>query len=249
MMCLFVLKLIEVKSEGVAMVQKYYAVYRGRQPGIYTSWPECQRQVQGFLGARFKSFPSQAQAQAWLDQGGNLDGSLNAKPQLVSRQPEEYDLVIYTDGGSRNHGNYRGGHVLNDDKAAWAFVAFTKQKQILVEATNGEYGATNNKMEVTAFLQALRYLEQLGRFNLKVLFVLDSRYVLDAVTKGWLNSWQRRNWRKADGQVVLNQELWQAVAQLLPKFTNLDYSWTKGHANNQGNLYVDQLLNRTMDQM
>jgi ribonuclease HI len=67
--------------------------------------------------------------------------------------------------------------------------------------------------------------------------------------KGWLTNWQRRGWLTAGGKPVANQKLWEEIVTLLPQFPNLNFDWTKGHATNAGNNKVDELLNKTMDQL
>lgn len=220
------------------MKQKYYAVKKGRHPGIYRSWPACQKEVTGFPGAVYKSFLSQAAAQQWLD---------GSQPTPGLGSSRQFEIKLYTDGGSRNHGNKRGQHVKADDKAAWAYLIEYHDQQIT--GTGGEYGSTNNKMEVTALVQALQYLLTHGLNQYSTIATLDSHYVLDPITKGWLSGWQRRQWVTAAGKPVANKELWQQVLQLLPKFSNLHFAWTKGHATNTGNNTVDNLLNATMDKM
>ena len=61
--------------------------------------------------------------------------------------------------------------------------------------------------------------------------------------------WVRRGWKTSGGKPVANQELWAEVSVLLPKFKQLRFKWTKGHANSHGNVTVDQLLNSTMDNL
>lgn len=220
------------------MKQKYYAVKKGRHPGIYRSWPACQKEVTGFPGAVYKSFLSQTTAQQWLN---------GSQPTSGLGSGQQFEIKLYTDGGSRNHGNKRGQHVKTDDKAAWAYLIEYHGQQ--VTGTGGEYGSTNNKMEVTALVQALQYLLTHGLNHYSTIATLDSHYVLDPITKGWLSGWQRRQWVTAAGRPVANKELWQQVLQLLPEFSNLHFAWTKGHAANTGNNTVDHLLNATMDKM
>ena len=229
------------------MARKFYAVARGRKPGIYLTWSECQAMVSGFPKASYKSFSSRAAAEAWLN-GASPEGPTPSKkkPAVPAKRPGE--VFVYTDGGSRNHGNVKGQHVKADDKAAWAYLIILPDGQH-VSDTGGEYGSTNNRMEIMALVAALTRLLELGQKDAPITLVLDSRYVLNAIEKGWLQSWQRRGWRKSDGTPVLNQPLWEIVSQILPQFTHLQWSWTKGHANNGGNVFVDQLLNKTMDQM
>ncbi|MCT6840111.1 MAG: ribonuclease H, partial [Apilactobacillus kunkeei] len=79
--------------------------------------------------------------------------------------------------------------------------------------------------------------------------ILDSKYVLDSVTKGWLNSWRRRGWKKSDGSTIKNKNEFMQLSALLSQFKHLNFKWTKGHADNEGNNFVDKLLNDTMDDM
>ncbi|WP_334352465.1 ribonuclease H family protein [Companilactobacillus sp. HBUAS56257] len=227
-------------------LQKYYAVRKGRKPGIYLTWPECQKQVNGFTGARYKSFTSKADAQAFL--GGS--DSFQKKTTTTKNKKvniSDFDVVIYTDGGSRNHGNVKGGHVLDDDKAAWAYHINNHGQTF--EGTGGEFGATNNRMEIMALIQSIKRLNELKINQQNAIFVLDSQYVLNAITKNWLNGWKRRGFKKADGTVPKNVELWRELDQLLPTVPKKTFEWTKGHATNIGNNRVDALLNETMDKM
>lgn len=227
-------------------MQKYYAVRRGRKPGIYRTWPDCQKQVSGFENARYKSFTNEAEALEFLD-GKDSYPTKNKTSKKETENLADYQVVVYTDGGSRNHGNFKGGHVKSTDKAAWAF-HINNQGEIS-EGTNGEFGATNNRMEIMALIESIRRLNELGINDKKVIFVLDSQYVLNAITKGWLNGWKRRGYKKADGSVPVNVELWKEVDELLPTVANKSFSWTKGHAQDEGNNRVDALLNETMDKM
>ncbi|WP_409022249.1 ribonuclease H family protein [Dellaglioa sp. P0083] len=233
------------------MAKNFYAVYKGRKTGIFTKWPDVAKLVNGYDGARYKGFETRDEAQNWMDDGaprptatGSKKGS-TAVHQSVTLTSDS--IQVWTDGGSRNHGNKLGGHVLAEDTAAWAF--YIKTPSEAFSGTDGEKGKTNNHMEIMAFLQAMKKLIDLGLREEHVVFILDSKYVLNAIQKNWLVGWQRRNWKKADGQTVLNVELWQQVAELIPAFTNVDFEWTKGHADNEGNNKVDELLNETMDKM
>ncbi|WP_203651831.1 ribonuclease H family protein [Secundilactobacillus yichangensis] len=217
------------------MLGKYYAVRKGQHPGIYTSWPEAQKEVSGFSGAEFKGFKTESEAKQFMGEPAA------AKPA----QPEGM-IIGYTDGGTRNSGNVKGGHVKSSDPAAWAF-RLELPKTVLSDS-DGEWGATNNRMEIMALIKALEALIDQGQQTADITLVLDSKYVLDAINKGWLKGWQRRGWRRSGGE-LMNAELWQKVSQLLPQFSNLSLVWTKGHADNQGNIFVDTLLNKTMDAM
>lgn len=228
---------------------RYYVVAKGKKPGIYHSWAECQREVNGFRNPLFKGFNELKGAQEWLAHPtlAKTQQKSSAKQKRVKDNGTNFAVYLWTDGGSRNHGNQKGQHVKPDDKAAWAYLIISGTQRF--SAAGGEYGATNNRMEVMALLQALKKVKQLGKNNAKICATLDSRYVLDAIQKGWLSAWQRRGWKTASGTQVANQALWEELAQVLPDFSQLYFEWTKGHRDNQGNVFVDELLNKEMDQL
>ena len=235
------------------MANKYYAVKKGRHPGIYPTWPACQREVSGYSGAVYRSFTNRFEAQKWLT-AANKPAGPSKKQQLsldldlgTGQWVAAPTIRLYTDGGSRNHGNWRGQHVKENDRAAWAFL-IDRQGQRLT-GTAGEFGATNNRMELLGLINALQLLAKRGWQDEVINATLDSHYVLDPITKGWLYGWRRRGWTTSTGKPVVNQELWQELLTLLPQFPRLHFRWTKGHATNQGNNIVDELLNTTMDKM
>jgi len=228
---------------------KFYAVRVGRKPGIYLTWAECQAQINHFSGAQYKSFASRSEADAYLT-GQSVPRSATKKlPTKVSTATTmpAADIIVYTDGGNRNTGNVQGGQVKPTDKSAWAFQITMGGRTIT--GTSGEWGATNNRMEIMALLQALSYLLTAKQATSNILVIMDSKYVLDAIQKGWLHGWKRRGWRRAGNQPLANSERWRLIDTALRQFTNLAFKWVKGHATTAGNNLVDQLLNQTMDQM
>ncbi|KRK92200.1 ribonuclease H family protein [Companilactobacillus futsaii] len=229
-------------------MQKYYAVRKGKKPGIYLTWPECKKQVDGFANARYKSFTNRAEAEKFLT-GTDSYNNKKSSPKKVTKASNinDFDVVVYTDGGSRNHGNVKGGHVRTDDKAAWAYHISNNGQTY--EGTAGELGATNNRMEIMALIQSIIRLNDLKINQQNAIFVLDSQYVLNAITKNWLNGWKRRGFKKANGSALANVELWKQLDRLLPTVPKKTFEWTKGHATNVGNNRVDELLNETMDKM
>lgn len=104
-------------------------------------------------------------------------------------------ITIYTDGGSRNTGNRKGGHVNSTDKAAWAFLILHEEKEYTKSA--GVFGATNNQMELTAILEALREIYRKKLMNKNIILISDSKYAIDSINKGWLASWAKNNWRNS----------------------------------------------------
>ncbi|MCK8606775.1 ribonuclease H family protein [Apilactobacillus ozensis] len=226
--------------------KKFYAVKSGRKTGVFTTWPETESQVKGFSGAIYKSFKTLGEAEDFIGKFGKKTINSVDKNKPV-QSSTDYELTVYTDGGSRNNGNVAGQHVKSDDKAAWAYLILHGNHRYANSA--GEFGATNNRMEIMALVNALAFLKSKKYNYSKIKCVLDSKYVLDAITKGWLNGWKKRGWKKSNGAEIKNLALFKQLDLLLSVFTNVNFVWTKGHANNEGNNFVDNLLNQTMDNM
>ena len=104
------------------------------------------------------------------------------------------------------------------------------------ELSGGEAQTTNNRMELTAVLTALAILKE----PCVVELYSDSKYVVDAIEKGWLYGWQKKGWIKADKKPVLNVDLWQQLLLLLARH-DVRLHWVKGHAENEKNNRCDQL--------
>ncbi|AVK62765.1 ribonuclease [Lactobacillus sp. CBA3606] len=227
--------------------KQFYAVRAGYKTGIYQTWAACQQQINGYSGAQYKGFMTRTEAEAYLHgQARPTKSGQTVRTSPKVSAAKESEITVYTDGGNRNTGNVQGGQVRSTDKSAWAYQIQTADEQLT--GTGGEWGATNNRMEIMALLQALDRLTKLNKTTATILVIMDSKYVLDAIQKGWLTSWRQHGWRRAKGELI-NAELWQALYQQLQPFKHLDFKWVKGHANTSGNNAVDQLLNTTMDQM
>lgn len=103
------------------------------------------------------------------------------------------------------------------------------------ELSGGEAVTTNNRMELTAAIEALNALTRPCAVTLST----DSRYVMDGLTK-WIHGWQRNGWRTADKKPVKNAELWQALLTAA-KPHRIEWKWVKGHAGHPDNERVDKL--------
>lgn len=104
------------------------------------------------------------------------------------------------------------------------------------ELSGGEKNTTNNRMELTAVIKALGSLKEPCRVTLTT----DSKYVSDAVNQGWVLSWQKNGWRKADKKPALNTDLWQKLLELL-EIHDVKIVWVKGHAGHPENERCDAL--------
>lgn len=104
------------------------------------------------------------------------------------------------------------------------------------ELSGGERDTTNNRMELTAVISALKAL----KYPCEVNVTTDSKYVYESVTKGWVYSWQKNNWRKADKKPALNPDLWEELLKLLD-IHNVTFTWVKGHNEHPENERCDKL--------
>ena len=103
------------------------------------------------------------------------------------------------------------------------------------ELFGGERETTNNRMELTAAIEALNALKKPCRVKLST----DSRYVMDGLTK-WIHGWRKNGWRTADKKPVKNVELWQALLDAAAPH-RVEWQWVKGHAGHPENERADKL--------
>ena len=137
-------------------------------------------------------------------------------------------VEIYTDGAcSGNPGPGGWGAVLRYRSG---------EKVYEKELSGGDASTTNNRMELTAFIEALGLLKE----PCEVRFCSDSQYVINGLEKGWAKSWRARGWKKADKSPALNPDLWERALELAEKHT-ITYVWVKGHAGHPENERCDQL--------
>jgi ribonuclease HI len=137
---------------------------------------------------------------------------------------DDAPVIIHTDGSCLG----------NPGPGGWAArLAYKSQVRYI---SGGFASTTNNRMELYAALYALESLKRPCRVELYT----DSRYLRDAVEKGWLQSWQRKNWKKAKGGDVLNRDLWERVA-LMRSRHDLRLHWLESHAGHAENEEVDRL--------
>jgi len=108
------------------------------------------------------------------------------------------------------------------------------------EITGGEFETTNNRMELTAAIEALKLLKRRCTVHLHT----DSKYVCEGMTK-WIEGWKAKNWRTAAKKPVKNEDLWRALDAAAAKHA-IDWKWVKGHNGDPGNERADALANQGM---
>lgn len=136
----------------------------------------------------------------------------------------EQIVEIYTDGACSG----------NPGPGGWGAVLVYGEHQ--KEISGGEPETTNNRMELTAVIEALSLLKR----PCKITLTTDSKYVVDSITKGWVYGWKKRGWKKGDGKPALNPELWQKLLPLL-EMHDVTFVWVKGHAGHAFNERCDQM--------
>ena len=142
---------------------------------------------------------------------------------------EDEIVEIYTDGACRG----------NPGVGGWgALLRFGDVERAIKGA---ERETTNNRMELTAAIEALAALNRKIRVNLYT----DSKYVKNGITQ-WLPQWRSRNWKTASKKPVKNVDLWQRLEQLAAEH-DVHWSWVRGHAGDPGNEAADRLANEAID--
>jgi ribonuclease HI len=141
------------------------------------------------------------------------------------------EIEIYTDGACRG----------NPGPGGWGALLISGDTR--KEISGAELQTTNNRMELSAAVEALRALKR----PVSVTLYTDSKYVCTGIQE-WLPQWQQRGWRTADRKPVKNVDLWQALDEARGPH-QVTWKWVKGHAGNEGNEHVDRLANEAIDKL
>jgi len=139
-------------------------------------------------------------------------------------------IEIYTDGACRG----------NPGPGGWGVLLIAGKHQKTMHG--GDPETTNNRMELTAAIEALNALKDHSR----VILYTDSKYVMDGI-KEWMPNWKNRGWKTAAKKPVKNKDLWQALDEATGRH-EIDWRWVKGHNGNPGNEMADELANRGADE-
>lgn len=126
-------------------------------------------------------------------------------------------------------------HVLgNPGPGGWG--AILMYKDVKKEISGAKKDTTNNVMELTAVIEALK----LVKFPCKIKVYSDSAYVVNGFLQGWIYNWIKKNWKTADGKPVKNKELWETLYNFT-KVHKIEFIKVKGHADNEFNNRCDEL--------
>ena len=223
------------------MPSKYYVVWTGRETGIFNDWASAQRSVDGFAGAKFKSFTSRAEAeQAYRDGKSSLAYPRRTKTAVSVREKSpsyktteetsSFDVRIFCDGACEpNPGNAGSG------------IAVYRHGK-LVELWYGLYNpeGTNNTAELNALHQALRMAQTEIDNDHSVEVLTDSMYSINCI-RTWAAGWEKKGWKKIGGDIK-NLEIIQKAYTLYNEIKDeMQLSHVAGHAGHEGNELADRM--------
>lgn len=230
------------------MAKKYYVVWKGRTPGIFTTWNECKAQVDGFAGARYKSFPTLGEAESAF--GGKASSasqsSSGAKPafakprtatkakvpslsqQQITDMP--FDIKIFTDGACEP----------NPGEAGTGLAVYLKNE--LTELWYGLYQpmGTNNTAELQGLKQAFILAQEKLQAGLSVAIYCDSKYSIDCITK-WASGWEKKGWTKSGGEIKNLDIIKPAYALYQELASQITIHHVNGHVGIEGNELADRM--------
>ncbi len=140
-------------------------------------------------------------------------------------------VYIYTDGACKG----------NPGPGGWG--ALMKYKDTIKEYCGGENETTNNRMEMTAAIEALSLLKR----PCEVVLITDSQYLRKGITE-WIENWKKRGWKTARKKPVKNADLWKQLDKLAQKH-QITWNWVKGHSGHYENERADELANKGIEKI
>ncbi len=221
------------------MAKKFYVVWQGRETGIFNDWSTCKKQIDGFAGARYKSFKTLAEAEAAFA-GQSVASAGPVKKRASNQTVKTYtaaeiaamkvDTKIFTDGGCEP----------NPGKAG-SFVAVYRDNRI-AELWYGLFNpnGTNNTAELNALHQAMIMAKTELKDGKSVAIFCDSKYSIQFITQGAIN-WENRGWKKQGGEIknlALIKEMF-VLHQALKE--NIKVLHVNGHVGVEGNELADRM--------
>ena len=239
----------------------FYAVAKGHNTGIFTSWQECYKEVNGYSDAKFKKFRFFQEAIDYLhDNNVQYDVSKesrfknflslnnNKKKQndkknkkenkknnnhvdVVPMENIDCDFIIFTDGSCLKNPEGPGG-----------FAGFIISPTSVIQVSGGEHSTTNNRMELRAVIETLKQI----RPNMKVELFSDSQYFIKAIENNWIKNWKQKDWITFNGTPVKNVDLWKEIDSLISSL-KINYHWVKGHNGISYNEKCDKLAKKEAD--
>ncbi|ESO05691.1 hypothetical protein HELRODRAFT_156844 [Helobdella robusta] len=223
-----------------------YAVRVGRTKGLFSSWQtraECEKQVKGFPNAKYKKFPTEAEANAFLNEAQTgsskrpmqSDSQSNSKRIKLDTKDVEMKsgdrVVVYTDGCCHNNGkcNARAG--------LGVFWGTSDHEDNVSERLVGRQ--TNNRAEIMAVVRAIKIAKKRDYKSLEIR--TDSEFLINCITK-WMDKWKSNRWMLSKGKPVVNREELEEL-DVVSQGIQIHYVHVRGHQGEEGNEQADRLAN------
>ncbi|AOW00463.1 ribonuclease H-like domain-containing protein [Yarrowia lipolytica] len=245
--------------------QAFYAVQKGRKPGIYTSWSEVSPLVDGFSGSAYQKFTNRPAAEAFLRQNGygirsSTSSSKVTKPGTIAASAQrlsdtsvpvqtayvggitaivlggaDHPIPVYTDGASRNNQS-------SNAKAGYG-IFFGNGSEDNVSKPLAGMQQTNQRAELTAIYEACKIIKDRNDrryYDIRT----DSQYSISCL-KEWGMNWERNGWKNSKGADVSNQDIIKPARNLLISLGDrVRLTKVKGHSSDPGNDAADALAVR-----
>jgi ribonuclease HI len=222
------------------MAQKFYVVWSGRQTGVFADWATTHRAVDKYAGARFKSFPTRAEAEQAFGRGGDASVPPKTPRRQIAGTPDsersaahpsqKFDVRIYCDGACEpNPGNAGSGVVVY-------------RAGELAQLWFGLYNpmGTNNSAELNALYHALRMAEAEIKAGNTVEVCSDSAYSINCI-RSWAPNWEKKGWEKPGGEIK-NLEIIQDCYAIYRRIEEeLKLTRVAAHVGTEGNELADRM--------
>ncbi|PKH55750.1 ribonuclease HI [Shewanella sp. Choline-02u-19] len=224
------------------MATKYYVVWAGRETGIFTSWDHTKKQVDKFPQAKYKSFKTQAEAEAAFKRVPSYGGAAQKKSTTANTGSKtekaskaidlsQHDVSIFTDGGCEP----------NPGKAGSGIAIY--QSGELTELWYGLFNAngTNNSAELNALHQALLLADKAIKADKSVQILSDSQYSINCITN-WAYGWKTKGWKRQKAGDIKNLDIIQQAHELYDKLKEqLSIKHVSAHVGIEGNELADRM--------
>ncbi|WP_144210881.1 ribonuclease H family protein [Shewanella donghaensis] len=235
------------------MAKKFYVVWSGRETGIFTSWDYTKKQVDKFPQAKYKSFPTEAEAKAAFGaspaksigtaSSSNVKSGSGVKSKTKSASKAAIDLsshevMIFTDGGCEP----------NPGKAGSGMAIYRKGD--LAELWFGIFNpnGTNNSAELNALYQAILVAEKAIKANQTVKILSDSQYSINCITN-WAYGWKTKGWKRKTAGYIANLEVIKQAHELYEAIKdNVVIEHVAAHIGIEGNELADRMSIYAIDQ-
>ncbi|XP_017883755.1 ribonuclease H1-like [Ceratina calcarata] len=246
----------------LTMAPQFYAVARGRKPGIYNTWDDCKVQVHHFSGPKYKKFHTRVEAEQFIKEhsqgsGSDTTSSNVARSKRYTKRPRPADTKddISSNMARRSKSSKGSGDFLVDSdgyvnvytdgacssngyRGAKAGIGVWFGDDHPMNVSEPVVGrATNNRAEIEAVTRAARQAKEAGIENLQI--NTDSKFLINCAND-WMPKWKSNGWRTAENKPVINKN---ELLEMESALDNVNVRWkhVNGHAGIHGNEMADQL--------